>query len=159
MSISAIGSRSGFDPSKMATNIFKRADTNGDGGIDKAEFKKISSEGPRGQTAATNDDKLFSEADADGDGKISPTENEDALKKMGAQGGRPPGGKGGGGPKGAGAAGGASSSSGIYDEKDTNHDGVVSAAEELAYALAHPNSGSVSITTTESKSSTLDLYT
>jgi hypothetical protein len=159
MSISAIGGQSGFDPSGMATRLFRKADTNGDGGIDQDEFKKLLSEGPGSQTATTDVEQRFSEADVNGDGKISRTENEDSLKKMGVQGGRPAGGKGGGGPKGAGATGGASSSSGIYDEKDTNKDGVVSAAEELAYTLAHPNSGNVSLKTTESQSAILDLYT
>ena len=48
MSISGIGSQSGFDPTQMASQFFKKADANGDGGIDKAEFKTMLSQGPGG---------------------------------------------------------------------------------------------------------------
>jgi Ca2+-binding EF-hand superfamily protein len=142
MSISGIGSQRGFDPTQMAANIFKKADGNGDGGIDKDEFKKMLSEGPGGKTASTNIDKLFSEADANGDSKISQDEFSNAIKKMGAQGGPPPGGMGGGGAQKLGAAGSSSSSSKTYDVKDTNKDGKVSIQEEMAYAIKHPDGGS-----------------
>jgi Ca2+-binding EF-hand superfamily protein len=152
MSISGIVSQSGFDPAQMAAQFFKKADANGDGGIDKAEFKTMLSQGPGGKTGTMDTDKIFSEIDVDGNGNISQAENENAMKKMGGQGGAPPsgpppsgpppGGMGGGGAQKSGAAGGSSSSSGTYDVKDTNKDGKVSLGEELAYALKHPSSGS-----------------
>ena len=147
MSISGIGSQSGFDPSQMAAQFFKKADVNGDGGIDKAEFKTMLSQGPGGQTGTMDTDKIFSEIDADGNGTISQAENENAMKKMGGQGGAPPsgpppGGMGGGGTQKSGTTGDSSSSSGTYDVKDANKDGKVSLEEELAYALKHPSSGS-----------------
>jgi Ca2+-binding EF-hand superfamily protein len=147
MSISGIGSQSGFDPTQMAVQFFKKADANGDGGIDKAEFKTMLSQGPGGQTGTTDTDKIFSEIDADGNGTISQAENENAMKKMGDQGGAPPsgpppGGMGGEGAQKSGTTGDSSSSSGTYDVKDANKDGKVSLEEEMAYTLKHPSSGS-----------------
>lgn len=147
MSISGIGSQRGFDPTQMAGQFFKKADANGDGGIDKAEFKTMLSQGPGGQTGTMDTDKIFSEIDADGNGTISQAENENAMEKMGGQGGAPPsgpppGGMGGGGTQKSGTTGDSSSSSGTYDVKDANKDGKVSLEEELAYALKHPSSGS-----------------
>ena len=66
-------------------------------------------------------------------------ENADAGsgKPAGGTRGAPPAG-GGGKASGAGGAGGASDNSKIYDVRDTNKDGVVSAEEALQYALQHP---------------------
>jgi Ca2+-binding EF-hand superfamily protein len=157
MSISGIGSQSGYNPTEMAAQFFKKADANGDGGIDKAEFKTMLSQGPGGQTGTVDTDKMFSEMDTDGNGTISQTENENAMKKMGGQGGAPPsgpppGGMGGGGAQKSGTTGDSSSSSGTYDVKDANKDGKVSLEEELAYALKHPSSGSDN----DDKSSTIE---
>ena len=44
MSISGIVSQSGYNPTEMAAQFFKKADANGDGGIDKAEFKTMMSQ-------------------------------------------------------------------------------------------------------------------
>lgn len=147
MSISGIGSQSGYNPAEMAAQFFKKADTNGDDGIDKAEFKTMMSQGPGSQTGAVDTDKIFSEMDADGNGTINQAENENAMKKMGGQGGAPPsgpppGGMGGGGAQKSGTTGDSSSSSGTYDVKDANKDGTVSLQEEMAYALKHASSGS-----------------
>jgi Ca2+-binding EF-hand superfamily protein len=147
MLISGIGSQSGFDPTQMAAQFFKKADANGDGGIDKAEFKTMLSQGPGGQTETMDTDKIFSEIDTDGNSTISQAENENAMEKMGGQGGAPPSGPppgrmGGGGTQKSGTTGDSSSSSGTYDVKDANKDGKVSLEEELAYALKHPSSGS-----------------
>jgi Ca2+-binding EF-hand superfamily protein len=140
MSVSSIGGSGGFDPVRMADEFFKKADSNGDGGIDKAELKTMISQGPGGGDV----DKAFAEADTDGDSMINQAENEDHLKKIGeemqahagkAGGGMPPGGGGGAPPA---AAGGGGSDSKVYDPADTNKDGVVSAREELAYAAKHP---------------------
>jgi hypothetical protein len=48
------------------------------------------------------------------------------------------------------------SSVAYYDPKDTNQDGVVSIAEELAYALKHPES--VAQTAATANSSSLNQY-
>jgi hypothetical protein len=66
----------------------------------------------------------------------SKTASQPAAKKAG---GAPPAG-GGGGAKPAAATGSTSSSSStakVYDEKDTNQDGVVSAMEALLYSITH----------------------
>jgi Ca2+-binding EF-hand superfamily protein len=162
MSISGIGSQGGFNQIQMAAQLFKKADVNGDGGIDKAEFKTMLSQGPGGKTGTMDTDKIFSEVDTDGNGKISQAENENAMKKMGGQGGAPPsgpppggmppGGMGGGGAQKSGAAEGSSSSSETYDVKDTNEDGKVSLQEEMAYAIEHLNDGSDS----DNKTSTIN---
>ena len=143
MSISGIGSQSGFDPTQMAAQFFKKADANGDGGIDKAEFKTILSRGPGGQTGTMDTDKIFSEIDADGNGTISQAENENAMKKMGVRGGAPPsgpppGGMGGGGTQKSGTTGDFSSSSGTYDVKDANKDGTVSLRRSWPMPLSIP---------------------
>ena len=161
MSISGIGSQRGFDPTQMAAQFFKKTDVNGDGGIDKAEFKTMLSQGPGGKTGTMDTDKIFSEIDADGNGKISQAENENAMKKMGGQGGAPPsgpppGGMGGGGAQKSGAAGGSSSSSETYDVKDTNKDGKVSIQEEIAYAIKHSGGGSDSDNKTSSINALLE---
>jgi hypothetical protein len=79
-----------------------------------------------------------------GNGKISETENENQMKKMGAKGGKPPSEAGGAPPSGSAqkstASSGSSSSSDnkVYDKKDTNKDGTVSYQEEFDYNLKHP---------------------
>ena len=155
MSISGIGSQGGFNPTKMAAQFFKKADGNGDGGIDKAELKTALSQGPADKSGDMDIDKIFSEVDADKNGKISQTENEATMKKMDGQGGPPPGGMGGGMQK-SGAVGGSSSSSGTYDAKDTNKDGKVSAQEEMAYAIKQSSGESDSGTKTSTSSMLLD---
>lgn len=49
---------------------------------------------------------------------------------------------------------GSSTTTKTYDKKDTNKDGVVSAAEELAYDLQHPTAVSSTDSTRQSSSST-----
>ncbi|MBA4397540.1 MAG: hypothetical protein C0394_09195 [Syntrophus sp. (in: bacteria)] len=161
MSISGIGSQSGYNPTEMAAQFFKKADANGDGGIDKAEFKTMLSQGPGSQTGTVDTDKIFSEIDADGNGTISQAENENAMKKMGGQGGAPPsgpppGGMGGGGAQKSGTTGDSSSSSGTYDVKDTNKDGKVSLQEEIAYAIKQSGGGSDSDNMTSSINALLE---
>lgn len=128
MGISSISSNMNFDPTAM----FKKLDTNSDGGISKEEFlaniKKQDGDTDEKLT------KMFEETDTDGDGKITQAENEAAMKKM-QQGGKPKG------PpptQGAGASSKSSSSSSTsttYDVRDTNKDGEVSIQEKLAYIL------------------------
>jgi len=145
MSISGIGSSAGFDPTQMAQKFFKKADANGDGGIDKSELKTMLSNGPGGSKGAQDIDKIFAEVDTNNDGKIDETENANQMKKIASQGGPPTGGAqgappAGGGASKAGASSGASSSSSakVYDAKDANKDGTVSFQEEIEYDLKHP---------------------
>jgi hypothetical protein len=142
MSIGSIGSSGSFDPAQMAANFFKKADANGDGSIDKSELKTMLSNGPNGKSMTDAEvDKVFKEVDTNGDGKISASENEAQMKKMGAQGAPSSGGTGGMPAGGAQASSGTSSSSSnkVYDKKDANKDGTVSAQEELEYDLKHPS--------------------
>jgi hypothetical protein len=145
MSISGIGSSTSFDPTQMAQKFFKKADANGDGGIDKSELKTMLSKGPGGSKGTQDVDKMFAEMDTNGDGKIDETENANQMKKMAAQGGPQRGGAGGAPPAGggapkAGASGGSSSSNDtkVYDPADTNKDGTVSFQEQMQYDLKHP---------------------
>jgi Ca2+-binding EF-hand superfamily protein len=127
MSISSIGSSRGFDSSQMAAKMVKDLDTNNDNTLSKAEFVDgLKSKG----VAQADAEKMFSSLDTKGTGKVTQTDIEASIKKMGDQGGAP--------PSGGGAQGKAKSDdSKVYDEKDTNKDGVVSALEELAYNLTH----------------------
>ena len=142
MSISGIGNSSGLSTSQMASEIFKKMDANGDGGIDKAELKaalaKKSGQGPD----AAKVDKIFAAADANGDGKIDASENETQVKKMAATGGKPP--AKGSAPAGEGkadpaAAVSAGESTKTYDKRDLNQDGKVTYQDEVKYDLQHPN--------------------
>lgn len=131
MGISSISSNMSFDPSAM----FKKLDTNTDGGIDKEEFLA----NIKKQDGDTDEKliKMFEETDTDGDGKITQAENEAAMKKM-QQGGKPKG------PPPTQSSGSASksssssstsSSSTNYDVRDTDEDGEVTVKEKLAYIL------------------------
>ncbi len=128
MGVSSISSNMSFDPAAM----FKKLDTNSDGGVDKEEFLA----NIKKQDGDTDEKllKMFEETDTDGDGKISQAENEAVMKKM-QQGGKPKG------PppaQGAGASSKSSSSSSTsstYDVRDTDKDGEVSIQEKLAYIL------------------------
>jgi Ca2+-binding EF-hand superfamily protein len=137
MSIGSIGSSSSFDVTQMAQNFFKKADANSDGSIDKSELKTMLSNGPNGKSMSDAEvDKIFKEVDTDANGKISSSENEAQMNKMGAQGAPPSGGATGGAQASNGAS--TSSSNKTYDKKDANKDGTVSAQEELNYDLKHP---------------------
>lgn len=72
------------DPAEM----FKNADVNEDGSLDKSEFAAI---GPGNVDEATLDE-MFDSIDTDGNGSIDEAENETAMGKMGppASGGMPP---------------------------------------------------------------------
>jgi len=143
MSINGIVSGGGFDISKVAsdiaTKVIKKVDTNGDGSIDKKEF--VAGMTAKGMSA-DEAGKRFDSIDSKHTGKITKADIESAIKTSFSAGGPPSGGR----PAGAHARGGtrqtaASLTAGgskTYDKKDTNKDGTVSAAEELAYGLAHP---------------------
>jgi hypothetical protein len=147
MSISGIGSARGFDlsqmASEMASRMVKDLDTNGDGSIDKAEFTAgLTAKGISADEAA----KRFDSINTNGTGKITQSDIESSIKTSGGKVPAPVGGgkaapPAGGPPAGSAAKSGRSSKSSdsaSYDPKDTNQDGTVSTAEELAYDLKHP---------------------
>jgi hypothetical protein len=138
MSVGGISSASGMDYAQMAQKFFKKADANGDGSIDKSELKTMLSKGPGGAKSDQEIDKIFAKMDTDGDGKISESENENQMKKMAANGGPVEHGGTKGAPPKGGAAGSSSDSGKVYDPKDKNKDGVVSAQEEIEYDILHP---------------------
>jgi Ca2+-binding EF-hand superfamily protein len=139
MSVASISGSGGFDVSQMAAQLFKNADANSDGGIDKSEFKAMLARGPAAKNGGQNVDKIFAESDTNGDGKIDQTENLNAIKKMGGKGGSPP--PGGANGSTASAASSASSAGKTYDKMDLNKDGTVSMQEKLLYALQHLDEG------------------
>jgi hypothetical protein len=139
MSIDSIGASGGFDPAGMAAKFFKKADANGDGGIDVSELKTMMSNGPGAKDA----EAIFAKVDTDGNGSISEAENENHLMQVGKEMQARSGGGGSGkmpppGGGGAPPSSGSGSTDEIYDPKDTNKDGIVSPQEELAYAAKHP---------------------
>jgi hypothetical protein len=146
----------------MAASLFKKADVNNDGGIDKNEFATMAANGPGGAKSSAEVDKMFAAADANNDGKIDQTELENQLKKIGEEmqaraaqsGGKPPAG---GAPPSGGASGGSSSSSKVYDPRDTNKDGTVSSEEAFTYALTHPEASKGSGQSDSVKSAIDDL--
>jgi hypothetical protein len=139
--------------------MFKKADTNNDGSIDKSELTSMLKNAPKSQNAsgreAPNVDKIFKSLDSDGDNKITASEMDAGMAKMmnaakamrggpRPSGGPPPGGAPPGGAPPSGSTGeskGASetaTSTKTYDPKDANKDGTVTYAEETAYDATHP---------------------
>ncbi len=92
------------DPTKMQEKLFAKADTNGDGTIDKTELTTLMESTGTDQSVSADD--LFSQMDSDGDGQISQQEATDTASQlledlrsqfmqagmgsMGAMGGMPP---------------------------------------------------------------------
>lgn len=76
--ISGVSRGSTFNPSEMATRIFSRLDTNTDDSIDKTELQALADSGSNIDVS-----KMFSDLDSDGDGKVTKSETESALKKLG----------------------------------------------------------------------------
>lgn len=76
--VTGIGGMGAYDPATMATRIFKSLDTNGDESIDKTELQTLVDNG-----ASLDIGQLMTDLDTDGDGKISTSETESALKKLG----------------------------------------------------------------------------
>jgi EF hand len=162
MAISGIGSTGGFDLSKNASNlaskVLKNLDTNKDGNIDRKEF--VTGLTARG-ISAVDAGKQFDSIDTKQTGKITQADLESAIK-AGPASGTPPGGKGpaGGPPPGGKAPAGGpppggektastttSTSTKVYDKKDSNQDGKVSASEELIYDIRNPAVSSANKTT------------
>ncbi len=118
MSISGIGSQTGFNPVQMSLQFTMRADDGGQ--TDQSEN-------------ATATDKTSIQGG-------SPAGEAPSA-------GPPPGGMGGGVRK-SDPSEDTSSSSATYDVRDTNKDGVVSLDEELAYVMKHPGSAAADETST-----------
>ena len=134
MSVSGIGSSSGFDFSKMVKSL----DSNGDGSVDKQEFVV----GAKTNGISEEDaGKQFDKIDTKKTGKITQSDLEADFKAQMANGKKTP--PAGGMPAGAQAAGSTSQTStsstdSTYDKKDANKDGTVTAQEEILYGLKHP---------------------
>lgn len=135
---------------QMQDKMFKTADVNGDGKITKDELNQVAQAKDTQKGPSTN--KIFESFDTNNDGSIDKLEFDAGSAKLAqqmqgqeAQGGKGPLPSGGGGGMPGGGAGispsssnsPSSSSFGVYDEKDTNRDGVVSPQEEREYALKH----------------------
>jgi hypothetical protein len=167
MSISSVGSVSSTQSSLLssspnakvlASKIVKELDKNKDGSLDQTEF--VSGMVAKGMS---KDDatKLFSSIDIKKTDKVTASDLESAIQsgklpkqqggpaKVGGAGkaGAPPhGGGGGGGP--GGAKGSSDSDDTKYDAADINKNGVVEAAEEIAYEQKHPQAAEKKIAIT-----------
>lgn len=62
--------------------MFAKADSNGDGGIDKTELSDFLSKGPGGSSAVSNLDEKFSKFDSDGNGTLSQEEMDSFMKSL-----------------------------------------------------------------------------
>jgi Ca2+-binding EF-hand superfamily protein len=134
MSVSSVSNNMSFDPTAM----FKKLDTNSDGGVTKDEF--LSNIKKKDGDTDEKLTEMFEDTDTDGDGKITQAENEAAMKKMQQSGGPkgpPPTGGAGASSKSSSSSSTSSSSSSStnYDVRDTDKDGEVSIQEKLAYIL------------------------
>jgi hypothetical protein len=137
---------------QLVDRFFQQVDTNRDSKITEDELAQAlqsssSSADSAGSTdAAKGAEELFQLLDSEGKGFISRQDISDEIEKLQQSGdsqsaqtaetGAPPVGGGGGGGGGAGAAA-ATLDDLTLDPADTNGDGAVSAAEEIAYALKH----------------------
>lgn len=72
------GITGGLDYAAATKAIFKKADVDGSGTIDKTELQSFVND-----ASNVDVDQLFTNLDADGSGSISTTETESALKKIG----------------------------------------------------------------------------
>jgi Ca2+-binding EF-hand superfamily protein len=87
--ISSVGSGAVFSSALLSGNqslkekLFTQLDTNGDGGIDKAELDELLSKAASSRGAGAPDSAdLFSSIDADGDGAITESELSDGAKTL-----------------------------------------------------------------------------
>ena len=136
------GSQSMFD------DLFSKIDSSGDGKIDKTEFTAMTKKMSEMSGSSINADEAFSKYDANKDGTLSKDELTSFMKDNAPA---PPSGveKSGGASK--------SSKSGSYDVKDTNQDGTVSVAEELAYNLTHNVSSAYGTNSSDQLTQLMDM--
>lgn len=127
------------DPTKMQEKLFAKADTNGDGAIDKTELTTLMESTGTDQSVSADD--LFSQMDADGDGQISQQEAKDTASQLledlrsqfmqSGMGGMPPPPPGGGGPGGM-------DEEEMFTSIDTDGDGSISKTELSAFFESAP---------------------
>jgi len=133
MGIQAINGGMKISPQEM----FKKLDSNSDGGIDKNEF--LANAKQKDGVQDLNAEKMFAKIDSNSDGKIDNAENTSAMQQIAAKGTRPSKPQGpppcGGSKSSTSSSSKTSGSSKSYDEKDLNQDGSVSASEKMQYAL------------------------
>ena len=83
MSVS-ISSTTGFDPTALYQDLFKKLDSNSDNSIDKTEFAAaVSSMANSGNTDSQDTDAMFAKLDTNGDGSVDSSEMMTALKASG----------------------------------------------------------------------------
>jgi len=140
------------DPTKMQEKLFSKADTNGDGAIDKTELTTLMESTGTDQSVSADD--LFSQMDSDGDGQISQQEATDSASQlledlrsqfmqggmggMGAMNGMPPPPPPmGGGKNGMGGMGGMDEEE-MFTSIDTDSDGSISKSELSAFFESAP---------------------
>lgn len=141
---------------QLVDRFFQQVDTNRDSRITEEELAQAlqsssSSADSSGSSSSTDAAKgveeLFQLLDSEGKGFISRQDISDEIEKLQQSGdsqssqtaetGTPPAGGGGGGGGGGAGAAAATLDDLTLDPADTNGDGAVSAAEEIAYALKH----------------------
>lgn len=133
-----------------AEKSFKKADTDGSGGVDTAELQQLLANRPGASSSDGSSKADFSSFDSDGNGSLTTEELDAGLKSLqppasstvefAQQRGQGPDGPRGGPPPGPPPADGAQDASGsitstTYDPLDTNQDGAVSAQERAAGEL------------------------
>jgi Ca2+-binding EF-hand superfamily protein len=80
----SVGSIGKFDPTTLYQNIFKKVDADGNGSIDKTEFKAAIAKMTDDQDVSSDElDSMFSALDTSKDGKVDETEMLAALKSSG----------------------------------------------------------------------------
>lgn len=135
------------DPTKMQERLFSKADTDGNGSIDKTELAALmeSTSGSNGSSSSVSADELFSQMDGDGDGQITQQEATDAASKlledlqsqfmqsgMGAMAGMPPP------PPPPEGGSGETDEEDMFSSIDTDGDGNISKAELSAFFESAP---------------------
>jgi Ca2+-binding EF-hand superfamily protein len=143
-SIGSIGSSDGYDPtttaSQIASKMMKDLDANGDGSINKAEFVSgMKTKGVSEVDAA----KLFDSIDTKGSGKITQSDIETAINKQGSLLNVRMHSRGGGRMSGEAPAGGSPIK--VYDPRDLNQDGKVTAEEARRYAAKYPRLSNIPV--------------
>jgi Ca2+-binding EF-hand superfamily protein len=127
--VSGIGSAtsafSAQDLAAMREKMFKKADTDGDGKISKAEMQAAAPKDGKGP----NVDELFSKVDTDGDGYITDTEDKAAAEKMQKAG-----------PPARGPRAASQMAKAIFKDADGNGDGSIT-ADDLANILPKDGNG------------------
>jgi Ca2+-binding EF-hand superfamily protein len=84
--ITNVSGFNGPDMTALYQDLFKKLDSNSDGGVDKTEFQTAVSTRANGQTIASDEiDAMFTKLDTSGDGKVDDTEMMAALKEAGEQ--------------------------------------------------------------------------